>query len=199
MEDSSLKKLNLGCGRDIKDGWINLDFVAGAKIDVVADLDKCDSVPLPFDNDTIDEFYGSHLIEHLKNPLPFMEEIYRISKPNAKAIFKVPYGSSDDAFEDPTHVRQYFINSFLYFSQPIYWRADYGYRGDWKSEKVILKVNLDNHKTNDSKIIWQNISNYRNMVNEMEVHLISVKPIRNQSPELIDRPEIYINNLKISI
>jgi hypothetical protein len=47
-----------------------------------------------------------------------MEELHRIAKPNAKVVFKVPYGSSDRAFEDPTHVRQYFLHSFDYFCQP---------------------------------------------------------------------------------
>lgn len=41
------------------------------------------------------------------NPLPFEESCI------------------DDAVEDPTHARQYFLNSFGYFLQPFYWRADY--------------------------------------------------------------------------
>lgn len=65
-----------------------------------------------------------------------MQELHRIAKPGAKANFRLPNGASDDAFEDPTHVKQYFLQSFGYFSQPYYWRSDYGYRGDWKADKI---------------------------------------------------------------
>ena len=65
-----------------------------------------------------------------------MQELWRIAKPNAKMVIRVPHGASDDAWEDPTHVRAYFSNSFGYYSQPYYWRADYGYRGDWLHEKL---------------------------------------------------------------
>ena len=69
-----------------------------------------------------------------------MQELFRIAQPDGKMIIRVPYGSSDDAYEDPTHIRQYFIGSFGYYSQPYYWRADYGYRGDWQAKNITLVV-----------------------------------------------------------
>lgn len=123
-----MNRLNIGCGRDIKEGWINLDLFPLEGVDIVTDLEKCATDPIPLDDNSIDEFYCSHVIEHVVNTLPLMQELHRIAKPDAVALFRVPYGSSDDAFEDPTHVRQYFRSSFKYFSQPLYWRTDYGYR-----------------------------------------------------------------------
>lgn len=133
----NIKNLHLGCGKNILQSWINLDIVALDGVDIIADLDDCVNTRLPFEDNVIDEFLASHVIEHLHKPLPFMEEIHRIAKPNAKAVFRLPYGSSDDAFEDPTHVKQYFLKSFGFFSQPFYFKADYGYRGDWLTEKII--------------------------------------------------------------
>src|SRR5215831_340537 len=134
------RRLNVGCGRHIIPGWINLDSQPFPGIDVIVDLERCAEVPLPIDDNSIDEFLLSHLIEHIRAPLPLMQELHRVARPEAKAIIRVPYGSSDDAWEDQTHVRAYFLQSFGYFSQPYYWRADYGYRGDWQPLETILFV-----------------------------------------------------------
>ncbi|HZP31094.1 MAG TPA: methyltransferase domain-containing protein, partial [Acidimicrobiia bacterium] len=114
----TVTRLHLGCGRSPLPGWVNVDAVAGPGVDLVHDLDRCADRPLPYPSDSVDEFLASHLLEHLHHPLPFMQELHRVARPGAAATFHVPYGSSDDAFEDPTHVRQYFVNSWIYFGQP---------------------------------------------------------------------------------
>ncbi len=186
------KKINLGCGRNILSGWINLDKIALVGVDIIANLDDCSHTKLPFGNNEIDEFLASHVIEHLHNTLAFMEEIHRIAKPYAKAVFRVPYGSSDDAYEDPTHIRPYFLNSFTYFSQPYYWFADYGYRGDWLTEKISLLVDANTHQGKNVEHIMFEINTFRNIVKEMIVELKAIKPIREPNKELIVEPSIEI-------
>lgn len=181
------KKLHLGCGRTILEGWVNLDCVDGPGI-VVADLDACGTTPLPFDDDTFEEVFASHLIEHIKNPLPLMQELHRVCVNNAKAVFRCPNGASDDAFEDPTHVRQYFPNSFMYFAQPAYWRADYGYRGDWQVQDTALLANADRFAGLPPQEIVHRVNHYRNVVDEMVVTLRAVKPIRQPLRELLTMP-----------
>jgi SAM-dependent methyltransferase len=178
------KRLHLGCGKTILSGWVNLDLLPGAGVDVVADLDKCGEVPLPFEADTFDEFLAAHLFEHIRNPLPFMQELHRVAKGGAKAVFRVPYGSSDDAFEDPTHVRRCFMNTFGYFSQPFYWRADYGYRGDWKTERIRLMVSKKRHQGKSIESVMEEVMHLRNVVREMTLDLVAVKPIRAAKMEL---------------
>lgn len=187
-------KLNLGCGKNILKGndWVNVDSVKLEGVDIVADLDDCHNTPLQFVDNSIDEFLASHLIEHLNNPLPFMQELHRIAKPNAKAVFRVPYGSSDDAFEDPTHKRQYFLQSFGYFSQPFYWRADYGYQGDWQTETIILFVDKNRYQQKTLDQIMLEIRHLRNVVQEMVVELKAIKPIRLADKNLQVNPKIEI-------
>lgn len=185
-------KLHLGCGKDVREGWVNLDLIPAPGVDVAADLDACAETPLPFEDNSFDEIFASHLLEHIKNPLPLMQELHRIARPGARAIFKTPYGSSDDAFEDPTHYRQYFADSYGYFSQPYYWRADYGYRGDWKPEKIILAVRKDRHEGQTPQDIYREIVHLRNVVLEMTAELIAVKPIRAQDKSLQTPPQIEI-------
>lgn len=190
--DFRSKKLHVGCGRNILQGWINLDLVALPGVDIVADLDDCKNTQLTLSRDSIEEFFVSHVIEHINNPLEMMQELHRVAKPNAKAVFRCPYGSSDEAFEDPTHVRQYFLSSFGYFSQPFYWRADYGYRGDWITEKITLVVDKNKYKGKKPQNILEEINKYRNVVKEMIVELRAVKPIREPKRELQISPEIEI-------
>ncbi len=186
------KKLNVGCGRNVIADWINLDRMALPGIDVVADIDRCAEQPLPLPDNHIDEFLLSHVLEHLQNPLPLMQELHRIAAPNAVAHIRVPYGSSDDAFEDPTHVRQYFHASFGYFSQPFYWRADYGYRGDWHTERVsMLLPKTDNEGLSVDEMMLK-IRTLRNQVKEMVVELHAIKPAREPLAELQRAPAIEL-------
>lgn len=172
------RKINVGCGRNIKEGWINADICPLPGVDVVADFDRCADVPLPLQDDCMDEFLLSHLIEHLRHPLPFMQELHRIAAPGAKATVHVPYGSSDDAWEDPTHVRPYFLNSFAYFSQPHYWRADYGYRGDWRTDKIYLLVDTAECQGIAPDELLRRVMKERNFVKEMVVEMYAIKPPR---------------------
>jgi SAM-dependent methyltransferase len=186
------KRLHLGCGRTILPDWVNLDLMPGSGVDVVADLDRCGEVPLPFAADSFDEFLARHLFEHLRNPLPFMQELHRIAKPGAKAVFHMPYGSSDDAMEDPTHVRLCFLQTFGYFSQPCYWRADYGYRGDWKTSLIQLIVSKKRYHGKTTQEVMADITHLRNVVQEMIVELVAVKPIREPKKELQSPPQIEL-------
>ena len=192
MSSDTITRLHIGCGRSPLPGWINLDMAPGPGIDVVADLDMCAETPLPFGDDSFDEILGSHLLEHISNPLPMMQELHRIARPNAKATFHMPYGSSDDAYEDPTHVRQYFLNSFGYFSQPFYWRADYGYRGDWQPELIGLNVSRKRYEGKTAADVMADVAALRNVVMELTAVLRAVKPARAPQRELQVAPRIEV-------
>ena len=192
-----MKKLNLGCGRFPLPDSVNLDSRAGEGVDYVFDLDACSHADLPFKADYFDEIHGSHVLEHIKFPLPMMEQLHRVAKDGAVMHLKLPYGSSDDAFEDPTHVRQYFLQSFGYFSQPYYWRADYGYRGDWQAIDICLSVDKNRYPERLLQEIrrtsyMNDLHSLRNVVSEMTVNLQAIKPIREPKRELQVQPTIRL-------
>ncbi len=170
-----MKKLNVGCGRNVFEGaeWTNVDIAPhdGA---IVADLEK----RWPFPDDSFDELYCSHVLEHVKNPLFFMEEAWRVAKPGAAMRVLVPYGTSDAAWEDPTHVRPYFIGSFFFFSQLAYNSADYGYRGDWEAEVITVDLPDRLFPNKDPVEVQKIIRHQRNVVEEMIADLTAIKPIR---------------------
>lgn len=76
-----MRKLNLGSGNNYLAGFVNIDNNPHLKTDLVYDLNLC---PYPFEDGEFDEILADHIIEHLDNPLDFLQEIYRISKNNAK-------------------------------------------------------------------------------------------------------------------
>lgn len=183
-------RLHLGCGRTILQGWTNVDQVQLPGVDVVADLNDCRKTPLPFQDDSVETFFMSHVIEHIPDTLALMQELHRISKAGATLVARVPYGSSDDAWEDQTHVRSFFIQSWGYFSQPFYWRSDPGYRGDWRAELLELIVDKDANAGLEPQAILKKVFAERNAVKEMVATLRCVKPIREPKKELQVMPRI---------
>lgn len=177
-------RLNLGCGRDIRAGWVNVDAVPAPGIDVVADFDN--DPRFPFADGTVGYSEGIHVIEHLANPLPFMQELWRVTRRGGTAVFRCPYGSSDDADADPTHVRRMFPESWGYFSQPYYHRADYGYRGDWQLTDLTLAIFPEFGECTDGEL-WSMIRFQRNVVAEMIAKLRCVKPAREPLRELQEK------------
>lgn len=207
----ALTKLNIGCGKTLMEApWVNLDKESMPGVDYVYDLDNCGVHPtrirqpilwsdpiggvlenvetkLPFEDDFFEEMLMSHILEHLKNPLAVMQELHRIARPDALLTVRVPYGSSDAAWEDPQHVRPYFLQSFEYFGQPCYWRADYGYRGDWQvtSRTLVVNENAPFVKgIEDLAQLMELVMHARNVVLELYVELRAVKPIREMKREL---------------
>lgn len=177
-------RLNVGCGRNIQKGWVNLDSAALPGVDIVCDLENLGATPIDLPDETVNQFLVSHVIEHVRDALGLMQELWRLATPEAIAVVRVPHGGSDDAWEDPTHVRAYFPGSFGYFSQPFYWRADYGYRGDWKPDKVTLLVDRRRCAGLGARETLTKTECERNVVREMICELRAVKPRRAPEREL---------------
>jgi SAM-dependent methyltransferase len=185
-------RLNVGCGRNIMSGWVNVDAAPLPGVDLVCDLEALRQSPLDLPDGSVAFFLLSHVIEHIRDSLGLMQELWRVALPDAQAVIRVPHGASDDAWEDPTHVRPYFPSSFAYFAQPAYWRADYGYRGDWQPGRVTLYVPRARCAGMSQQQVLREIESGRNMVREMVCELRCVKPIRPARLELQTPPEVEV-------
>ena len=108
------QKLNLGCCRNILQGYVNLDMAHYPGVDVVHNLEK---FPYPFKENTFDEILALMILEHLDDLVKTMKELHRISKPNAIIKIKVPYFSCTSNFIDPTHKRSFSYYSFDFLIQ----------------------------------------------------------------------------------
>ncbi len=85
-------KLNLGCGLKKIDGYINVDNREECQPDVAHNLNI---LPYPFPDNHFSEIILDHVIEHLDDPLLVLQEIYRISAPEAKIIINCPHFSGN--------------------------------------------------------------------------------------------------------
>jgi SAM-dependent methyltransferase len=95
-----MKKLNVGCGRDIRAGYVNLDIVPFREVDLICDLD---AFPYPFADNEFDEVFCQHVLEHVTDLVRAVEELHRILKPGGLLKVIGPYFASHMAFTDPTH------------------------------------------------------------------------------------------------
>jgi predicted SAM-dependent methyltransferase len=185
--------LHLGCGREVLPGWINVDGQASVGPDIVFDLNTCATKRLPLADASVDGFYACHAFEHIEDTLALMAELYRVARPDANLVLRLPYGGSDQAMEDPTHQRPYYPNSFLYYGQPAYSRADYDYRGDWRIKRVKLVVDRQLLATEGEPRLLSLLKVQRNLVQEMIVELVAVKPPRPRELRLYQAPPVTLS------
>ncbi len=107
-----MKILDIGCGANKMKGAIGIDRVSLPHVDIVHDLN---SFPYPFEQNTFDEIYATHIIERLDSITRTMEELHRIAKPNAKVTIITPHYSDFSSWNDPTHKWHLTTYSFRYF------------------------------------------------------------------------------------
>jgi len=62
-----------------------------------------DAHNLPFRDNSIDEIFAGHLIEHLENPLQFLKECRRVLRRGGMVTVVTPNFLSKNAYLDPDH------------------------------------------------------------------------------------------------
>ena len=101
-----MSKLNLGCGYNQKEGWINTDSDPECKPDLCFDLTKPN---WPIETSTVEHVLAEHILEHLEGTegyLTFWKELYRVCAHGATINIEVPHWEHDTFHHDPTHVRK---------------------------------------------------------------------------------------------
>ena len=106
-----MAKLNFGCGKAIKRGWINVDIQKGKGIDKSFNFDK---FPYPFESNTFDYVLLDNVLEHLDRPSEVLNELRRICKKDAIIKIIVPYYHSRGAYNDIAH--KHFFNETTFDS-----------------------------------------------------------------------------------
>jgi predicted O-linked N-acetylglucosamine transferase (SPINDLY family)/glycosyltransferase involved in cell wall biosynthesis len=134
-------RIDLGCGINKPEGFVGVDVYPGSGVDIVANLSR----RFPFEDNSVDEIRAHDVIEHIQDRIHTMNEIWRVCKPGAKVDIRVPSTDGRGAFQDPTHISFWNINSFLYYCNeyPAYLELcrRYGFKGEFNA------VHLEHEKS----------------------------------------------------
>ncbi len=111
-EIRGLPRLNLGSGRDRREGYVNLDLVAVPGVDVVASLG---TTVLPFRDGAFGVVVCRDILEHV-DVVPAMRDVHRITAAGGTVIVSAVHFTSRNLYVDPTHVRGFSVRTLEFFA-----------------------------------------------------------------------------------
>src|SRR5947207_39834 len=87
---ADLLKLDLACGRRLREGFTGVDIVAQEGVAQVVDLEK----PWPWADASCAELHCSHYVEHTPDLIHFMDEAHRVLVVGGTLTIVAPYYTS---------------------------------------------------------------------------------------------------------
>ncbi len=94
-DSTILKKIDLGCGSNKKEGFLGIDYQKFDTVDIVLDATR---EKLPFEDHSVGYIHSAHFFEHIKVPNFVWSEISRVAADGATLEIWTPYAYSDGAF-----------------------------------------------------------------------------------------------------
>lgn len=150
-------RIDIGGGHAVAPGHINIDIVPEA--DIVWDLNK--GLPKPGSASILDfkiEWDGvtapvegircHQVLEHLTSIIPLLNDCYEIMKEGAQMEISTPLYGTIQAAQDPTHVRCYVPETFLYFQKDSPFNKEQNEYGITARFKIVKSEVLDGWNLN---------------------------------------------------
>ncbi len=113
-----MKRLNLGCGFDKREGWVNADNFTECGPDLLLDIRQ---TPWLIQDNEYDYILLKHVLEHVGQGFDefaaIMREIYRVASPNGTIEIHVPHYRHETWWSDPTHLRAFTPLTFQMMSK----------------------------------------------------------------------------------
>lgn len=120
MQNSGLT-LNLGSGKDYKTDCVNADIRHDVGADWVVDIGAFMQIDRQFDR-----ILAFDVLEHIPNLVQAMTNCRDLLNMGGEMHIHVPYDLSLGAWQDPTHVRAFNENSWVYYCG---WANYLGWKG----------------------------------------------------------------------
>lgn len=140
------RKINLGSGKDYRPGYLNIDVVARNHPDILFDLCAADELPVSLISPTygpvelaanrFDEILAFDVLEHVGDLPRMMTRCLDLLANGGRFVIQVPYDLSHGAWQDPTHIRAFNENSWLYYTDWFWYLGWFEHRFDCLESKV---------------------------------------------------------------
>ncbi len=134
----TMRRMNLGSGKDYLPGWINVDIAERANPDLVLDLSQPLQFPLTLQSATLgaltlragclETIYANNVLEHVSDLPALMTNALTLLGDNGIFAIEVPYEGARTAWQDPTHVRALNENSWRYYTEWFWYLGWYTHR-----------------------------------------------------------------------
>lgn len=119
-------RLHIGSGKDYMPGWFNVDILETAEPDALLDLSKPVELPIRLNCATVGQvelmaesvqwICANNVLEHVRDLPQLMTNCLRLMKREGQMVIDVPYEHAPGAWQDPTHVRAFNENSWIYYT-----------------------------------------------------------------------------------
>jgi len=145
-KEGAPNKINIGSGKSKLPGYLNIDIDEGTNPDLVADISIEDLVYKEFFemigncDEKVDYYAGTlgvgfyeeilaeDVLEHIPDLVTAMTNCLSLLKVGGVMKITVPYDLSINAWRDPTHVRAFNEDSFLYYTDWFWYMGWIDYR-----------------------------------------------------------------------
>ena len=123
LNEKSGIRLDIGCGLNKQPGFVGMDIQPLSSVDIVQDWL---SFPWILPDESVIQAIASHVVEHVPRVtyrdgkshwtfVEFMDEVWRVLKPDSQFAIVMPYCLSMGYYQDPTHVNPCNEVTWLYF------------------------------------------------------------------------------------
>jgi len=166
--------LNLGSGKDFREDCLNADIQAIKNPDWVLDITKVpwgETISTRFgeikvEQGMFDSITANDVLEHIPDLVKAMTNCKDLLVEGGEFHIHVPYDLSLGAWQDPTHVRAFNENSWLYYT-------DWHWYLGWKDKFVVKELQLVKSKlAEEMNISDQMLTILPRMVDSMKVILV---------------------------
>ena len=168
------RHLNLGSGKDFRDDCLNADIQESKNPDWVLDITKIpwgETISTRFGEIKVEQgmftkIIANDVLEHIPDLVKAMTNCKDLLVEGGEFHIHVPYDLSLGAWQDPTHVRAFNENSWLYYT-------DWHWYLGWKDKFVVKELQLVKSKlAEEMNISDQMLTILPRMVDSMKVVLV---------------------------
>lgn len=140
-----LALIDLGAAHGKPEGYVGLDHCVGPGVDRVCDLEQ----GIPLADNSVGLVRASDFVEHIRDTVHLMNEIYRVLAPGGWLFLGIPSTDGRGAFMDPTHVSWWNSNSLWYYTLPQFAAFVPGIAARFQRSRVITWYPSAWHKEHD--------------------------------------------------